>query len=259
MTKSKEEKQFYYRFLVLIIIVFIVVAGKNLFTVLPADQAAESAAISDDLVEISNQPKLIALVPRDVILQRGIIFYPGARVDPVAYIPMLRSLAEEGIVVIIPKMPLNYAIFGINRTAEIQDAYPQVTCWIIAGHSLGGSMAAEYAKENSYRLDGIVFVASYPGKNTSLHGMDIQGLVIRGTNDGLVSEEEIDQVLENFPTDTKIVVLQGANHAQFGHYGVQRGDGQATMSAEEQDAATSLAILEFVGELNGTCVESPSE
>jgi hypothetical protein len=255
MKFSKEELVVYKRFLMLIVLVVIVIAGIKLFVPQEVDDIALASMESDALVEVSNQPTLIALVPKGTQLQRGLIFYQGAKVPPEAYVPLLRPLAEQGILVVIPKMPLNYAIFGQDRAADIQLAYPQILCWTIAGHSLGGSMAAEYASDNAFRLNGIVFVASYPAKNTSLKGMDIEGLVIRGSNDGLVSDEEVDAVIDNFPSDTTFIMLDGGNHAQFGRYGRQSGDGEATMSADEQQDETTQAMLDFMDQLGGTCAE----
>ena len=48
------------------------------------------------------------------------------------------------------------------------------------------------------------------------------------------------------PDDTTIVVLEGGNHAQFGNYGIQSGDGVASISRQEQQKQTSLAIREFL-------------
>ena len=255
MKFSKEELAVYKRFIILIVLSVLVVAGIKLFAPQEADEIAVASMVSDAMVEVSNQPSMIALVPKDIELQRGLIFYQGAKVPPEAYVPLLKPLAEQGILVVIPKMPLNYAIFGIDRAAEIQNAYPQIACWTIAGHSLGGSMAAEYASENSFRLNGIIFLASYPAKNTSLQGMDIEGLVVRGSNDGLVSNEEVDEVIGNFPSDTTFIMLDGGNHAQFGHYGKQSGDGISTMSAEDQQTQTMQAMLVFIDQLGGTCAD----
>ena len=259
MKFSKEEFAVYKRFLILIVLSVIVVAGIKLFVPQQADEIALAAMESDVLVEVSDQPTMIALVPKDIELQRGLIFYQGAKVPPEAYVPLLKPLAAQGILVVIPKMPLHYAVFGVDRAAEIQNAYPQITCWTIAGHSLGGSMAVEYASEHSFRLNGIIFLASYPAKNTSLHGMDIEGLVIRGSLDGLVSDEEVDAVMDNFPSDTTFLMLEGGNHAQFGRYGWQNGDGEATISVEEQQEKTIQAMLEFIDQLGGTCAEIKAE
>ena len=250
----KKNSSFFLMAIIVILAVFtaVVLAFGRM---LPADEVAQAAAISDTLVEVSDQPTIIAMVPKETALTRGMIFYPGARVDPAAYVPLLKPLAEEGILVVIPKMPLGFAVLDINKAAEIQSAYPQVTCWVIGGHSLGGSMAAEYVANHPQSIYGIVFIASYPAKNTSLRDDDLKGLSINGSLDGLATQEKINAVKNNFPQDSTFIVLDGANHAQFGDYGAQVGDNEATMSQAAQQEATSRAILEFINGLNGTCIQ----
>jgi len=220
---------------------------------LPPDEIALSAFSSTEQVQISDQPTLIVLTPRVEALTGGFIFYPGARVDPRAYLPLLKPLAEAGFLVVIPKMPLGFAVLDINRAAEIQGAYPQISCWAIGGHSLGGSMAAEYTVKFPEKMQGIVFVASYPATQTSLASLPILGLVITGSLDGLVAAEDIAAVKENFPQETEFVMLDGANHAQFGHYGTQSGDNPASLSAADQQVKTTQAMLNFFSELRMDC------
>jgi hypothetical protein len=43
-----------------------------------------------------------------------------------------------------------------------------------------------------------------------------------------------------------IVVIEGGNHAQFGNYGKQKGDPDATISREEQQDKAVEAIKEFL-------------
>lgn len=251
VVKTKKNK------LLLLVLGLLLVTGIVSFVgytrLLPADEIALAAMQSTDQVQVSDQPMILALVPRVDALTCGFVFYPGARVDPQAYVPLLKPLAEAGILVVIPKMPLGFAVLGIDRAAEIQAVYPQIKCWAIGGHSLGGSMAAEYVAKFPKEMQGIVFLASYPAKNTSLASLPIRGLVLRGSMDGLVAAEDIAAVQKNFPQNTEFVVLEGGNHAQFGHYGPQTGDHPAVMSAEEQQAKSIHAMLDFFSELKKDC------
>ncbi|WP_372862772.1 alpha/beta hydrolase, partial [Pseudoalteromonas sp.] len=96
---------------------------------------------------------------------RGLIYYPGGLVDPEAYAVTAQGIADAGYLVVIPKMPLNLAFTGINRAEGIQADFPEIESWVIGGHSLGGAMAAEYAKNNVGHLDGLIMYASYPANN----------------------------------------------------------------------------------------------
>ena len=74
----------------------------------------------------------------------GFIFYPGARVQPRAYAPLAYDIAKSGYKVVIVPMPLNLAVFGVNRAESVMNRYDEITDWVIGGHSLGGAMAARY-------------------------------------------------------------------------------------------------------------------
>ena len=50
----------------------------------------------------------------------------------------------------------------------------------------------------------------------------------------------------NLCYDFTEVIIQGGNHAGFGMYGLQDGDGQATVSNIEQINQTVDAILDFI-------------
>ena len=78
----------------------------------------------------------------------GLIFYPGGKVDYRAYAPFAQQVASQGFLVVIPKMPLNLAVFGVDEAAKVIQSYPQIQHWAVGGHSLGGSMAAHFAFQN---------------------------------------------------------------------------------------------------------------
>ena len=175
----------------------------------------------------------------------GFIFYPGGLVDPAAYAPLMRRLSEGGVLAVIVEMPLDLAVFGQGRADDVVAAYPGIDTWVIGGHSLGGAMAAEYMKDGPEPIDGVVFLAAYPADSTDLTAQSAAFLSIYGSEDG-VADEVFEKSLERLPEGASLEVLEGGNHAQFGDYGPQRGDGAATMSRREQQRLTADAILGFV-------------
>ncbi len=172
----------------------------------------------------------------------GFIFYPGGLVDPVAYAPLMKQLSDQGIMTVIVPMPLDLAIFGANQANDVIAAYPEIEHWIIGGHSLGGSMAAEFVKGHPAAVEGIAFLASYPADSTNLSALPIKVVSIHGSNDGLAADAKIQNSLKNLPAGTPAVLIEGGNHAQYGNYGPQAGDGVATISREEQQQQTVEAI-----------------
>ena len=206
-----------------------------------AEQPALDALTSDSLVSYT-QEDWIVFSPIAKQANTGFIFYPGGKVEPEAYAPALKEIAAQGYLVVNVPMPLNLAVFAINKADEVIEAYPEIESWVIGGHCLGGSMAAAYAQNNQESIDGLIFWASYPGGDMTDLKMPI--LSIYGTND-----MGIDGILEsdvNLPNNTIWEIIEGGNHAQFGYYGEQEGDGSATISAEDQQHQIIKSTLSFL-------------
>ena len=177
----------------------------------------------------------------------ALVFYPGGLVDPAAYAPLMKQLSDQGIMTVITPMPLDLAVFGVNKANDVIAAYPEIKHWIIGGHSLGGSMAAQYAKDNASKLAGIAFMASYPASDMTQSPLKM--VTIHGSQDGLATPAKIADSLKLLPSGTQDVLLDGGNHAQYGNYGPQAGDGVATMSREEQQRLTTAAVVELAKQL----------
>ncbi len=174
--------------------------------------------------------------------EEALIFYPGGKVEAESYAPMLYSLAMKGVDVFLMDMPLRMAIFAPNRADEVLSQY-DYSEWLICGHSLGGMIAAGYYVDHMDSLDGLVLLAAYKigdpyegGKLLSLYGSE----------DKLLNREMYETDREFWPPDSTEVLLEGGNHCQFGNYGFQRGDGEATISRDEQQSQTVEEILNFM-------------
>ena len=179
----------------------------------------------------------------------GFIFYPGALVDPAAYAPLLRAVADRGALAVNVPMPLDLAVFGIRAADKVIRAYPEVGAWVIGGHSLGGAMAAQYAADNPSKVGGIVFLASYPAGGVDLSGLPLAAASVYGSRDGVAGDAP-GAAVSRLPRGTVLVDLEGANHAQFGDYGPQAGDGEASMSRAEQQARTVEAIASVLSTIS---------
>lgn len=203
-----------------------------------ADISAESAMLSDDIVKVEKtETGWLFDGPSD---ETALIFYPGAKVDEKAYSPMLRKIAEEDMDVYLVKMPLHLAFFGINKAGEIIDnsAYEQ---YYMAGHSLGGAMAADYAAEHESDIDGIILFGAYPTKVTYL-----DTLLIYGSEDGVLNRKRVENASSLVSGRLRELVIDGGNHAQFGNYGEQSGDGKAGISVQDQQAQAVEAVRKFI-------------
>ena len=178
----------------------------------------------------------------------GFIFYPGGLVEPAAYAPLMQRLSDGGVLAVIVPMPLDLAVFGIGRADDVIAAYPAIDSWVIGGHSLGGAMAAEYVKRNPDAVKGVAFLASYPADSTDLSPLPIEVVSTYGTEDG-VAGDAFRESLDRLPDGTSLKVIEGGNHAQFGDYGPQKGDGTAAISRDEQQRQAAASILKLAEEL----------
>ncbi len=169
----------------------------------------------------------------------AIIFYPGAKVEYTSYLPLLTQIANKDIDCFLVEMPFNLAILGKNSADDIMDEY-DYTKYYMAGHSLGGSMASKYINETN-KSDGLILLESYPTDS-----IDKPILSIYGSEDKVLNMEKYNESKSLMDNLTEIVI-KGANHAQVGNYGVQQGDGNATISCEKQQSEITNGIVDFIG------------
>lgn len=176
----------------------------------------------------------------------GIIFYPGGKVDEVAYTPLMQPLAEMGYDTFIPEMPFHLAVFDVDAADEIIENNPEIEHWYVGGHSLGAAMAASYVADNVDKVDGLILLAGYSTADLSQSNLPV--LSLYGSEDKVMDAEKVTEYRSNLPADMIVETISGGNHAQFGRYGEQDGDGQATISTEEQLAITLQHIQDFISQ-----------
>jgi dienelactone hydrolase len=220
-----------------------------------ATDTALQALASDSSVTVVDSPTQVALIPTSDVGATGFFFQPGAKVDARAYVSALRPLALAGHVVVIAKQPLGIAFLATNAIDSARSEFPDVTKWVVGGHSLGGTVAALQAAGAQVQssdsgsasvapIVGLVLFASYPAADMSDSNMPV--LSLSGEKDGLSTPDAIAASRPNLPSSTTFIEIPGANHASFGDYGMQFGDGVATASLANAHAAITKATLDFV-------------
>ncbi len=230
------------------LLLIVAIAGFVIWAETPLGPMPEALAAlqSDAQVQVETEPWL-TFIPVGRQPAIGLILYPGGRVDARSYAPPAWQIAAAGYLVVIPPMPLNLAFLGANRAEAIMAAHPEIRRWVLGGHSLGGAMAARFVYDHPERVAGLVLWASYPANNNPLITLERPVLSIYGTEDMGRKAIEASRLL--LPVQTQWVVIQGGNHAQFGWYGLQPGDGPASISREEQQAQMVTATLTFLSSL----------
>ena len=231
----------------ILLVLAVVFAGFVIWAETPPSPMPEAydALKSDSSVTVSIGNWLV-FAPVSSNLSTGLIIYPGGRVDFRSYAPAVHSIAAEGYLVVIPLMPLNLAVFGVGTANDVIGHYPDISSWAIGGHSLGGTMAAQFAFENPSKIKGLVLWAAYPASGTDLSKSNLSVTTIHGSNDGLVSTAQIDGSLKLLPSSTVRVEIAGGNHAQFGWYGDQAGDNAATITRETQQNLIVTATVQLL-------------
>lgn len=176
----------------------------------------------------------------DAVNTTGFIFYPGGKVEAKAYEPLMCELAEQGICCVLVKMPCNLAVLKPNAADAVLRQVSAVQEWYIGGHSLGGAMAASYAAKNPDKVRGLVLLGAYP---TAALAEDFPVLAMTGSEDGVLNRSKYDEAKPLVP-HLEEITIEGGNHAFFGNYGAQSGDGTASMQPKEQWRITAENIAE---------------
>lgn len=198
-------------------------------------EEANQALQGSDTVDVSEDSRGIYFQP-NTPATTGFIFYPGAGVKPGAYAPMALSLAEAGFTSAIAKFPLNLAVLAANRADAIRAQLAGVERWVIGGHSLGGVMAAQYLDENREDgdLEGLILMAAYPSNSNDISDLELPVLSLYASEDQLTKPQDVLNTQDLLPTNSAFIEIPGGNHAQFGWYGPQDGDGAALISRQDQ-------------------------
>lgn len=200
-----------------------------------ADNSARAVMERDDKVSVNGTMTILSPEGES---DTALIFYPGAKVEHIAYLPILDKLRKYGITCVLIDMPFNMAIFNQNAAAKVFKVLPKIKNWYIGGHSMGGAMASSYAANNPDKIKGLILLGAYVYGDFSPQ----DALTIYGTFNANL--EKFINYKEN------IVIIEGGNHAQFGNYGDQKGDPDATISREKQQDIAVAAIVDFIQEKN---------
>ena len=202
---------------------------------------ALAAMASDDRITVQTQGSLTLFSP--ALPEAGFIFYPGGRVDQRAYAPLMAALARKNILCVLVEMPGDLAVLNPGAAEKIPEQFPEIRQWFIGGHSLGGSMAASCAADNPELFEGLVMLAAYATEDLSQTELEV--LSIYGTEDQVLNRERYAEYQSNLPETYQEIVIRGGNHAYFGSYGIQKGDGIAAIAAGEQTALTAAYLYTF--------------
>ena len=215
--------------LILFFALSITLYARNVLKASPPTPVALQAMQSDGKLTINKTNYGWEFVPAGAV-KAGLAFYPGGLVEPPAYAPILRRIASSGYRVALLQVRFNLAVTEQGKARPALEAHPELK-WFLAGHSLGGVVASNYADSNPDKVAGLVLWAAYPQNNLS--AKSIPTLALFGEKDGVTNKERLEAAKALLPQGTIQITIQGLNHAGFGAYGAQRGDNPATIGLEQ--------------------------
>jgi len=185
------------------------------------------------------------LTPTGTVSDRALVFYPGARVEPDAYLATFAPVVERsGVTVYVPDVPLNIGLLGVGTAGGIQAANDAVEHWYVGGHSLGGVAACRYAANNPGDVDGLVLFGSYC--DVDLGDQSLAVLSVTGSRDTVLDREAYAEGRARLPADAQFREIEGVNHSQFGSYRGQRGDRAATVGYDEAHDRIAAVVVEWL-------------
>lgn len=239
-----------------IIILFIAVnlVGFQLYTDFyykAGHDAIFASQISTDNVDVKKAilkgQNVLVFAPRNP--KAGIVMYPGAKVQYESYAPLMQECADRGILCVLVEMPYNLAFFDGDIAKDVIIEYPKVSDWYVMGHSLGGAIAAGFANKNYDLIKGVILLGAYSTYNLSDKGLKV--LSVYGSEDKVMRHDRYNELKGNLGSDMVEVVIPGGCHSYFGDYGLQRGDGNPTVTREEQIHLTADAVYGIICQKEG--------
>jgi pimeloyl-ACP methyl ester carboxylesterase len=218
---------------------------------------AEGLLRSSPDVTVADGPTTLEFLPTGPNRKAALIFICGSGIHPHAYAPLLRPVGDAGHAVFVVRLPYRFAPLDshraevVDRARAIVSAHPEVPHWAIAGHSLGGALAARLARSAPGLVAHFVLIGTTHPKEEDLSKLDAPFTKVYATNDNIAPYDRVMAGKRLLPPHTEWVEINGGNHSQFGHYGHQLFDGTAAISRAEQQAVTREVLLEALRKIGG--------
>ncbi|MCC6496502.1 MAG: alpha/beta hydrolase fold domain-containing protein [Propionibacteriaceae bacterium] len=215
---------------------------------------AASATLTP-VLDTANGARTIVVQPPSGTARKDtlVIVYPGGLVRPQAYEWLARALAVRGYTTVIPEFSFDLAVTDTGRATALIERYAEGRRVVLAGHSLGGAMAAQYLadeqKAGRRPVAGLVLMGAYPPDGADLAGATLKAVSLRGENDLVADPALVVEGLKRLPAGTELVQIEGAVHSFFGRYGPQAGDGVPTVDRAAAETRILETFVDFLTEL----------
>lgn len=194
-------------------------------------------------VTVTESNDVITFQSKNPASDLNILFFQGGLTDPKAYAPLCRQLAMKGYTCHLLKMNWRLPQYDYKKTTTLFDL--KNGNYVIGGHSQGGKMAAQLVYENPTLFKGLFLIGTSHPRDIDLSELVLPTIKIYAENDGLASVEEVLDNKSKLPKNSKLILVKGGNHSQFGFLGKLLMDNQPSISLEEQQKQTLENIVTF--------------
>jgi hypothetical protein len=170
------------------------------------------------------------------------LIYPGGKVQPESYSLLCKEVLTWNDACAVVTMPGNLAVIPHAGLDSVLSKIPNYEGVTVAGHSLGGPFLIRDLQKidtEKYNINRLVLLGSYSDIDATKIKPKTFSLV--GNQDKLLGEKA-EKFKNNLPADTIFVIIDGGNHAQWGDYGVQKKDGNASLSSQAQKTQISKVL-----------------
>lgn len=212
---------------------------------------ALEALKSDDKVQIQ-VGDWVVFTPSQKQKNTGFILYHGAETDPRGYARPLRAISEQGYFVVAVTMPKYMAVMAPYKAKEVIEKYNHIQRWVVAGHSLGGTMVARFAQKYEEMVSGVLFWDSYPLPNAKLHNKDfVVGQIYRTDLDGN-KPDNFQKVEHLLPDEALLYPIAGAEHTYFGDFDLaaHRPEPLRHLTVDKQQELIIESTLSFLATIS---------
>jgi pimeloyl-ACP methyl ester carboxylesterase len=182
----------------------------------------------------------------------ALVFLPGGGVDPAAYLPLVRAVAEAGWPTALVRLPWRMAFSEgaqdevWRRVTDVRSPLGAGRPVVLGGHSRGAALSARFTDRHGRELAGLLLIGTTHPRDEDLSALTIPVLKISGTRDCVADAESSAANRSRLPPQTQWVSIEGANHAQFGYYGSQLGDCSATITRTDQQQQTLATVVAWL-------------
>jgi hypothetical protein len=203
---------------------------------------------SDSQITVNENGDKITFSPTNANKKIEVIFFQGGMTDPKAYAPLCRKIAENGFTCHLIKMSWRLPQFDYKKVSKLFDLSSGK--YVIGGHSQGGKMTSQFVYENPNLMKGLFLVGTSHPRDINLSNLTIPTIKLYAENDGLASVEEVFENKNKLPKKSKMILIKGGNHSQFGYLGKLFLDNKANISLEEQQQETLKQLIVFLNDIN---------